>query len=190
MSELTKEKATICIVNYKTLVLTKLCLRSIRKYTNYPHEVIVIDNDSQDESLDYLNSLGWIRLIERKGKQTESGGYAHGDALNLALENCNTEFFVSMHSDSIVGQENWLTDLVGYLGNDENIACIGSGKIHLPPIWHHFLKKAFTLRAYKHLLLKAFDTSGVYRYWNRTIYSIYRSGILHNENLKFRMGPE
>ena len=93
MSNLIKGKATICIVNYKTLDFTRLCLRSIRKFTKYPYEVIVVDNDSQDESLKYLKSLNWIRLIERRaGANEPGGGYAHSAGLDLGLENCNTEF--------------------------------------------------------------------------------------------------
>src|SRR5210317_2109543 len=109
MSNLIKGKATICIVNYKTLDFTRLCLRSIRKFTKYPYEVIVVDNDSQDESLEYLKSLDWIRLIERRaGANEPGGGYAHAAGLDLGLENCNTEFFVSMHSDTFVRKDNWL----------------------------------------------------------------------------------
>ena len=88
MSNLIKDKATICIVNYKTLDLTRLCLRSIRKFTNYPCKVMVVDNNSHDESLEYLKSLNWIHLIERKPKIGEpGGGYAHGSGLDLGLEN-------------------------------------------------------------------------------------------------------
>lgn len=54
MPQLEKGKAAICIVNYKTLDFTRLCLRSIRKFTTYPYEVIVVDNDSRDESLKYI----------------------------------------------------------------------------------------------------------------------------------------
>ena len=50
MSQLEKNKATICIVNYKTLDFTRLCLRSIRKFTDYPYEIVVVDNDSNDDS--------------------------------------------------------------------------------------------------------------------------------------------
>lgn len=57
---------TICVVHYRTPELIRLCLRSIRKYTPKPYEMVVVGNDSQDESLEYLRSLGWIRLIERK----------------------------------------------------------------------------------------------------------------------------
>jgi GT2 family glycosyltransferase len=54
MPDLIRGKATICVVNYKTLDFTKLCLRSIRKFTKHPYEVIIVDNDSQDSSLEYL----------------------------------------------------------------------------------------------------------------------------------------
>jgi len=100
------EKATICLVNYKTLDLTRLCLRSIRKFTKYPYEVIVIDNNSRDDSLEYLKRLKWIRLIEQQDSKNSDVGYAHAVGIDLGLANCNTEFFVSMHSDTLVQKEN------------------------------------------------------------------------------------
>jgi glycosyltransferase involved in cell wall biosynthesis len=187
-SDLIKGKATICIVNYKTLDLTRLCLRSIRKFTIYPYEVIVIDNDSQDDSLEYLKSLEWIRLIERKNKSGPGGGHAHAAGLDLGLANCNTEFFVSMHSDTFVQKENWLTKLISYFNNDENIACVGSGKLELIPKWRILLKKATDIRTFKRKFLGAPDPIGKFRYYNRTICCIYRTAILHRENLSFMMG--
>ena len=85
-------KATICLVNYKTLDLTRLCLRSVRKLTKYPYEVIVIDNNSRDDSLEYLRRLKRIRLIERQDSKNSDVGYAHAAGLDLGLANCNTEF--------------------------------------------------------------------------------------------------
>ncbi len=188
MSDLVKGKATICIVNYKTLDFTRLCLRSIRRFTKYPYEVIVVDNDSQDESLEYLKSLNWIRLIERRsGADEPGGGYAHAAGLDLGLENCNTEFFVSMHSDTFVRQDNWLKDLINYFGNDENIACVGSGKIELRPQWRILLKKATDLRTFKRKVLREPDPVGKFRYYNRTICSLYRTDILRREQLSFLM---
>jgi glycosyltransferase involved in cell wall biosynthesis len=187
MSDLTKGKATICIVNYKTLDLTRLCLRSIRKFTKYPYEVMVIDNDSQDESLQYLKSLNWIRLIVRKEQNGVSGGFAHAAALQFGLENCNTEFFISMHSDTFVQKENWLAELISHFKNDEAIACVGTGKIELTPKWRELLKRGTDFRTFKRKLLKEPDARGKYRYYNRTICCIYRTGILRKENLSFLM---
>ncbi len=188
MSNLVKNKATICIVNYKTPDFTKLCLRSIRKFTKYSYEVIVVDNDSRDESLEYLKSLSWIKLLERRAKPDElGGGYAHGAGLDLGLDNCNTEFFVSMHSDTFVLKEGWLTDLINFFDNNEDIACVGSGKIELTSEWRLLLKKATDLRTFKRKILRVPDPIGKYRYYNRTICSMYRTDILRRENLSFLM---
>ena len=181
-----KGKATICVANYKTLDLTRLCLRSIRKFTSYPYETIVVDKKSEDESLAYLKSLGWIRLIERQGRAAEPcGGFAHAAALDLGLNNCNTEFFISMHSDTFVKKTGWLTDLISRFDNDENIACVGSGKIEPIPKWRILLKKATDLRTFKRKLLREPDPIGKFRYYNRTICCIYRTDTLRREHLSF-----
>jgi len=188
MTDLIKGKATICIVNYKTPDFTRLCLRSVRKFTKYPYEVIVVDNDSQDESLKYLKSLKWIRLIERRaGANEPGGGYAHAAGLDLGLENCNTEYFVSMHSDTFVRKDNWLKDLIDYFGHDESIVCVGSGKIELTPKWRILLKKATDFRTFKRKVLRERDPFGKFRYYNRTICSLYRTDILRRERLSFLM---
>ena len=185
MSNLAQGKATICIANYRTLDFTRLALRCIRKFTKYPYEVIVVDNDSQDESLEYLRSLKWIRLLERQTKGEPSGSRSHSAALELGFENCNTEFFVSMHSDAFAHRENWLTDLIAYFQDDERIACVGSGKVELTPRWRILLKKATDLRTFKRKLLRTLDPTGRYRYYNRTICCLYRTEILRRENLSF-----
>ena len=189
MSSLIKDKATICVVNYKTLDLTRLCLRSVRKFTKYPCEVIVVDNNSQDKSLEYLKSLNWISLIERHPKSDEpGGGYAHGAALDLALARCNTEFFVSMHSDVIVRKDRWLTDLIGYFDSDKSVACVGSDKIELKPKWRIYLQKATDLKALKRKVFRDPQLLTKFRYHNRTICCIYRTDTLRREQLSFLAG--
>ena len=188
MPDLIKGKATICVVNYKTFDLTRLCLRSIRKFTNYPYEVIVVDNDSQDQSLEYLRFLKWIRLIERSTENELSGGYSHAAALDLGLENCNTEFFISMHSDVIVQKADWLTSLVSCFDRDEMVACVGSGKVELIPKWRVLLKTATDFRTFKRKFFREPDPVGKHRYYNRTICCLYRTDILRRENLSFLMG--
>ena len=190
MSELVKGKATICIPNYKTLDLTRLCLRSIRKFTKYPYEVIVVDNDSRDESLEYLRRLNWIVLIENHDGEELTGSYAEGTALDLGLLRCNTEFYVVMHSDTFVQKNNWLTELISYFDNDESISCVGSGKIELTPKWRILLKKSTDFKAFKRKILRKPEAFGRFRYHNRTICCIYRTDVLRRENLSFLMGRD
>ena len=189
MSNPVKSKATVCIVNYKTPDFIKLCLRSIRKFTTYPYEVIVVDNNSQDQSVEYLRALKWIRLFERPKSETEpGGGYAHAAALDLGLDNCNTEFFVSMHSDTFVIRKNWLRELVSYFDNDESIACVGAGKVELTAKWRVLLKRAADLSTFKRRLFGQSDPAGKHRYYNRTICCLYATEILRRQNLTFLMG--
>jgi glycosyltransferase involved in cell wall biosynthesis len=172
-------------VNYKTPDFIRLCLRSIRKFTRYPYEVIVVDNNSQDDSLEYLRSLKWIRLIERDTEGDHGGGYSHGAALQAGRENCDTEFFVSLHSDAFIQKDGWLTELTAYFGQDEQIACVGSDKIELSPQWRIWLKKATDIRTFRRKLLREPDPDGKYRYYNRTICCLYRTSVLVKESLSF-----
>ena len=55
---------TILIPHFQTLELIRLCLRSIRMMTGGEYRVVVLDNGSQDASLDYLRSVPWIELVE------------------------------------------------------------------------------------------------------------------------------
>ena len=191
MSDIVKGKATICVVNYKTPELIRLCLRSIRKLTHYPYDVVVVDNDSQDKSLDYLRSVKWIKLVARTfGQEKVIGSDAEGSGLNIGLEQCNSEFYVVMHSDTIVKKDNWLTELISYFKNDENIACVGSGKIESKPMWYSILKKMTDFQSLKRKLFYNPQVHEQYLYHNRTICCLYRTEVLRRENLSFLMGKE
>ena len=189
MSQLTANKATICVVNYKTLDFTRLCLRSIRKFTDYHHELIVVDNDSNDDSLGYLRKLTWIRLIERKHPPDQPRGSCdQGAALDIGLANCNTEYFVVMHSDTFIKNSNWLTELISNFSQDEKTACVGSGKIELKPRWLQILKKCTDFKAWLRALWSTPGQREQARYYNRSICCLYKTEVLRREKLSFLMG--
>ena len=185
MNKTVKNKVTICIVNYKTEELTRLCLRSIRKFTKYPHEVIVVDNNSGDKSLDYLRTVPWIKLIERPDFYTSSGSTAQGTALDIGLENCNTEFFLAMHTDTIVHKNGWLEWLVSQVNSSEKMACAGSGKLDLKPKWEVLLKQATDVKAW--IKSKNIDNPRKLKFYIRAICAIYKTDILKEEKLSFTM---
>ncbi|SMC45782.1 Glycosyl transferase family 2 [Desulfocicer vacuolatum DSM 3385] len=127
-------KVTLLIPQYKTPDLTKLCLRLIRKYTD-PEKVhvIVIDNDSQDDSLLYLKSLTWVELIERTTIPGESPSLSHSRALDLALKRVKTPYVLSIHTDTLIKDPRWLTVLLSEIENSTDIAGVGSWKLEEPP---------------------------------------------------------
>jgi cellulose synthase/poly-beta-1,6-N-acetylglucosamine synthase-like glycosyltransferase len=135
------QQISILIPHYKTLELTKLCLRLIRQHTDPTFaKVIVIDNDSKDESTDYLRSLSWITLIERPSVDGEPGFVAHAKALDLALEKVDTPYVLSIHTDTLVRSDAWLRYLLSYFLEDPTIAGVGSWKLEFKP-WCQRLAK-------------------------------------------------
>ena len=122
-------EVTIIIPNYKTPELTRLCLRSLRKYTDLAKaRILVIDNDSADDSLEYLRRLKWITLLERK-THNESGPAMHSKALDEAFEHVDTPYVLVIHTDTIVLRDDWLDFLLERVKADENIAGVGSWKL-------------------------------------------------------------
>ena len=129
---------TVLLPNYKTPELTKLCLRSLRKYTDFNQiQIVAIDNASGDESLAYLRSLPWIKLIERSASDIQGmpPPLMHSSALDMALEQVETPYVISMHTDTIVHSPQWLDYLMEHITRSEKTAGVGSWKLETVPFW-------------------------------------------------------
>lgn len=124
---------TAIIPNYKTPELTRICLRLLKKNSDLTRlKVLVIDNGSADESLEYLKSLDWITLVERKVGADENGPLMHCRALDKAMEYVDTPFVMVMHTDTFMISDNWQQFLISCFDN-ENVAGVGSWKLETPP---------------------------------------------------------
>ena len=140
-----KPVMTVIVPNYKTLDLTKLCLRSLRKYTDCSRiKVLVIDNESNDDSVEYLRNLDWITLVERK-TTGEGGPEMHAKALDMAMEMVDTELVLVIHTDTIVISDKWLDFLLAKINASPNIAGVGSWKLEVVPPLKVFFKKIETV---------------------------------------------
>ncbi|MBR2364759.1 MAG: glycosyltransferase [Lentisphaeria bacterium] len=137
-------EVSIIIPNYKTPDLTKLCLRSLRKYTDFSRaKVIAVDNDSGDASLEYLRSLKWITLLERN-PAGETGPQMHAKALDYAVAKVDTPFVLVIHTDTIVKDPRYLDFLLERIKADPEIAAVGSWKLEYVPPLKIFFKKIET----------------------------------------------
>jgi cellulose synthase/poly-beta-1,6-N-acetylglucosamine synthase-like glycosyltransferase len=127
-----KPLVSIIVPHYQTPALVKLCLRSVRKFTaGIAYEVIVVDNASKDgASLDYLRSVDWIRLIERKG-DIATGGPAHIEAVELGFEAALAPYLLTIHTDTFPIRSDWLQYHLNPMLNDERIAAVGTDKLVL-----------------------------------------------------------
>jgi GT2 family glycosyltransferase len=190
-----EKQVTILVPNYKTPEITTICLRLLRKYTNPDlAEVIVIDNDSQDASLDYLRQLKWVRLIERDCIENESGVQAHSRALDLALEEVTTPYVLSIHTDTFVKRHDWLEVLLAQF-DAPDVAGVGSWKlesknairragIKFEQFWKRLLHRFF---GYKRYNPQRLDIKSQYL---RSHCAMYRTDIINTVKTSFADGDD
>ncbi|MCP4673028.1 MAG: glycosyltransferase family 2 protein, partial [Desulfobacula sp.] len=182
----------------------------IKKHTDLSKiHVIVIDNDSQDESLDYLRSLSWIELIERKTIPNETPSASHSRALDLALAKVTTPYVLSIHTDTLIKHPGWLDAMISQLEKDSNTAGVGSWKLEQSPsIGKRMWKKIeYGIRIAKYTLLgkkkelslvQSQKESGYYsisqpdnldftkkEYYLRSHCALYRMDLIKKYNLCF-----
>jgi len=186
---------TILIPNYRTLKLTKLCLRLLKKHTDMNKiHVIVIDNDSQDASLDYLRRLDWIELIERKAAPDDTPPLSHCRALDLGLSRVQTPYFLSIHTDTFVTDPRWLNVLLSEIEKSDNIAGVGSWKLESKPAWRRFLKQleSYWQQFYFKLIGKPHKIAGAGKnyYFLRSHCALYRKNLFDKLGLTFSEGNE
>ena len=193
INDMSGKKATILVPNYKTEDITKICLRLLRKHTRPDlADVVVIDNNSADGSLDYLRKIDWIKLIEREPVKGETGVQAHARALDLALEEVKTPYVVSIHTDTFVRRDDWLETLLDEFDRPA-VAGVGSWKlesksrirqfgIRLEQSWKFIFHKLFGYSGYKPNRLN-FDA----RYL-RSHCAVYRKDIIDKLNTHFADG--
>lgn len=194
MAEKETPKVSICIPHWQVKELVTLCLRAIRKYTqSIPTEVIVVDNGSEDESLDYLRSLSWIRLIERDKQTPEYWVEAFVTALDVGFEKSRGEYFTVMHTDTVVKHPRWLERLLSPFDADPRCAAAGAWKLEKKPVVYEFIKRLTDTKKAKLWLRRTFLRDANARQLKRELCprdycAIYRSEPIKRLGLRFNAG--
>ena len=126
------KNVTIILVNYKNYNDTLQCLESLDK-VNYPNlSIIVVDNDSKDESFEILKKYANDRVeIVESGY---NGGFAYGNnfGIKMALEN-GSDYVLLLNNDTIVDKD-FLTPLVQATDNDEKVGIVSSRIMFYPEV--------------------------------------------------------
>lgn len=113
-------KLSIIIVNYKTPKLTSECIQSIYNSDfSESFEVIVVDNNSKDDSLNLIKS-GFPDIIAIQNDSNEGFGRAN----NLGLKKASGEYILFLNSDVIL-QKTTLTSCLIEIEKDSTIGVLG-----------------------------------------------------------------
>jgi len=119
--------ASIIVLNYNGEKFLGDCLKSLLE-TDYPNfEVVVVDNNSNDRSVELVKSIK--PLFEAKGirfvliENSENLGFAEGN--NVGAKFARGEYIVFLNNDTLM-EKNWLKELVKPLENDSKIGAAQS----------------------------------------------------------------
>lgn len=110
---------SIIILSYNQAEYTQLCLDSIKKYTtDVSHEIIVIDNASDDETVTWLRKRTDIKLIEN----TSNLGFAGG--CNQGAKLAKGKYILFLNNDTIVTYK-WLSNMIAFLEENPEASMTG-----------------------------------------------------------------
>ena len=118
-------KFDVVIVNWNSDIQLKDCIRSIMD-SSFDHEllnkVVVVDNDSKDQSIEMAESLNFKKLRVIKNK--ENLGF--GKACNIGAENSTADFILFLNPDAMV-YEDTFSKLFSYIkdNNTDSISVYG-----------------------------------------------------------------
>ncbi|MCB9201580.1 MAG: glycosyltransferase family 2 protein [Flavobacteriales bacterium] len=129
-------KLSIIIVHYRVKKLLEECLTSIlANKTSFDYEIIVIDNDSNDNSQNYITSqfptVNWIQNKENIG---------FSKANNKASEIANGEFILFLNPDTLL-PNTILQEIIDFAEKQKKIGCLGVRMTNKNGIFHQESKR-------------------------------------------------
>ncbi len=131
---------SIVILTYNGLEHTQACLASIERHTPGAHEIIIIDNNSTDDTVAFLREYQALHDNVIVVENEENMGFGHGCNQGMALARGDT--VVLLNNDTIVF-DGWLSGMLdvlaahpdcGLVGPMSNYVC-GYQKILPSPRW-------------------------------------------------------
>jgi GT2 family glycosyltransferase len=115
-------KASIIVIAYNNLELTRLCLESVLRNTGYPaYEVIVVDNGSRDGTRQYLESLASHHSHVSIILNDDNLGFPKAN--NQGISRAIGEYIVLLNNDTVVPR-GWLSRLLRHL-EDPEVGLVG-----------------------------------------------------------------
>lgn len=113
---------SIIMLTYNALTFTRQAVESVMQHTDYPFELIIVDNGSDNETVHYLKEIedtyANVHIIFNK----KNKGFAAGN--NQGAKQAFGKYLMFLNNDVLVS-DGWLKSLVAALQKDERIGMVG-----------------------------------------------------------------
>jgi GT2 family glycosyltransferase/Flp pilus assembly protein TadD len=133
---------SIIILTFNQLAFTRLCVDSIRRHTPESHEIVFVDNGSNDGTVEWLRELAVRNPHYSLISNGENLGYAKGN--NQGIDAARGEYLLLLNNDVVVSPQ-WLSGLLDCYSGDEPVGIVGpvtnsiSGMQQLPQVGYREL---------------------------------------------------
>ncbi|MBD0823839.1 glycosyltransferase family 2 protein [Aestuariibaculum marinum] len=111
---------SIVILNYNVRYFLELCLKSVQAaVTDIEAEIIVVDNDSEDDSCKMVKELfPEVKLIEN----SENFGFSKGN--NIGIAQAEGEYICILNPDTVVAEDTFLK-LLKFADSKSDLGIVG-----------------------------------------------------------------
>lgn len=112
---------TIIIVNWNNKKILQDCLESIYDtQINYSYEIVVVDNNSQDGSVELIkNKFHEVILIEN------SKNYGFAKANNQVIKIAKTDHILLLNNDTIMTQKDCFGNMIRFMQENPRVGVLG-----------------------------------------------------------------
>jgi GT2 family glycosyltransferase len=117
----TVAKVTVVIVNWNAERFLDRCLTHLLAQTVMPHEIIVVDNASSDNSCNIVNGYASVRLV---ALQTNTG-FARANNLAIQISRSDSEWIALLNPDAFA-EPGWLQELMTAAQNNPTYSFFSS----------------------------------------------------------------
>lgn len=115
-------KVSVIVLTYNNLNLTKNCLYSLYKHTNYNNiEIIVVDNMSSDGSREWLTEFAKEKHNLKLILNNTNAGFSAGN--NIGIKQSKGEYVVILNNDTFVSP-HWIRSLLRHFA-DPTVGMVG-----------------------------------------------------------------
>jgi GT2 family glycosyltransferase len=115
---------SVILVSYNSKQYLKECLDSLKKQTYKNFEIILVDNDSSDDSVKFVKqNYPFVKIIKNK----ENLGFAEGNNIGIkeAFKSKKIRYVVCLNVDTKT-DKNWLKELVSVAEKNSKIGSVQS----------------------------------------------------------------
>jgi len=140
-----KKDVTILIpTRFNSRYMIELCLESVKKYTDYPHKIIVGDAGVDEETRVFLESRKDIKLV------TPDNASLPKDSM---IKYVDTHCFLFLHDDTQVLKRGWLDRRVALMERDQRNAIVGVVVANFVYGWKRYFLYKKSMRRFWPLVL-------------------------------------